>query len=66
MVESWEEKLAAWAFEYDLNGPLELGPRHAEPERADERAARSALGDAVGREVLAAPDGAQRGRPSQG
>jgi len=51
VVNAWEEKLARWAFESELNGPLELAPRHAEPERADERAARSALGEAVSREV---------------
>jgi hypothetical protein len=51
-VESWESKLALWFFENEVNGPPELASSDAEPERTAERAARSALGDAVSREVV--------------
>jgi hypothetical protein len=51
-VDAWERKLDVWSHEYDLNGPRELEPDDAEPERSAERVARSALGDAVSSEVV--------------
>lgn len=58
-IDSWERKLDGWFFENDVSGPPELGPEDGEPERAGEREARAALGDAVSREVV--PSGGGRG-----
>ena len=51
-IDAWELKLDGWAYQQDVNGPQDRAPEDAEPERASERAARSALGDAVSREVV--------------
>ena len=51
-VDAWEQKLADWSLEFDINGPPELTPHDAEPERSAELAARSAFGEAVSREVV--------------
>ena len=50
-IDSWEQKLDNWSFEYELNGPSDLSPEDAEPERTAEYAARSAFGEAVRRDV---------------
>ncbi len=50
-IEAWEKKLSDWHYENEVNGPPDLSEGDAEPERAKELAARTALGDAVSREV---------------
>ncbi|WP_158297082.1 hypothetical protein [Zhihengliuella sp. ISTPL4] len=52
VVVEWEDKLAGWHYDNDVNGPPELQPDDAEPYRANELAARSALGEAVSSEVV--------------
>lgn len=54
-VDAWETNLAGWVFERDLNGPVELSAKDAEPERSAERAARAALGEGIGAEVSGRP-----------
>jgi hypothetical protein len=47
IVDSWENKLAEWSWDGQVNGEEWKTPQDAEPERTNERVAREALGEAV-------------------
>lgn len=46
-VDAWESKKDDFDFEHQLNGPSTLQPKDAEPERANEIAARGVLGESI-------------------
>ncbi len=50
-VEAWESKTVEWQFAAKYAEPPTLSPVDGEPERTNERDARSALGDRISREV---------------
>lgn len=47
IVDAWSQKTDSWQYEAQLNGPPDLVPKDAEPERTNELASRRMLGDAI-------------------
>lgn len=55
IVDDWERKKDGFIFDYQLNGPSALAAKDAEPERANEVAARRTLGESVSTALTSNP-----------
>lgn len=47
VIDAWEAKRDGFEYDFNMNGPSVLSREDAEPERSDELAARTVLGDVI-------------------